>query len=88
MTRGGAAKRREEPKEAQALNSGVLHRHPPPLLLDSDARDTSTEEDVEGMQEGEIKNLGMEAAEDVEGKAVEDGEAAISYSDLIFYLYC
>ena len=61
------------------LRREALASHPPLLrnqeLLDESALDTSTEEDAEGVELGEIEYLGTEAAEVAVGEAVVDGEA-------------
>ena len=46
-----------------------------PLLRNQELLDTSTEEDAEGMEQGEIEYLGTEATEVAVGEAVVDGEA-------------
>ena len=63
----------------QRTTSGEALASRPPLrrnqeLLDESALDTSTEEDAEGMEQGEIEYLGTEAAEVAVGEAVVDGE--------------
>ena len=61
------------------LRREALASRPPILrnqeLLDESALDTSTEEDAEGMEQGEIEYLGTEAAEDAVGEAVVEGDA-------------
>ena len=61
------------------LRREALASRPPLLrnqeLLDESVLDTSTEEDAEGMEQGEIEYLGTEAAEDAVGEAVVEGDA-------------
>ena len=74
---GGAAELREKHQETQARGSGV----PPPTPQEPGATrwvwesDTSTEEDAEGVEQGEIEYLATEAAEDAVGEALVDGDA-------------
>ena len=61
------------------LRREALASRPPILrnqeLLDESVLDTSTEEDAEGMEQGEIEYLGTEAAEVAVGEAVVEGDA-------------
>ena len=63
-------------RNIRRLRHEALASRPPLLRTELLAvLDTSTEEDAEGMDQGEIEYLGTEVARDAVGEAVVDGDA-------------